>query len=265
MKKARQNYPEHIVPMGGIVLTAGIDVQHNRFAIILRARGRNNCSWLVTWKEIFGNVLDPDDDVWKKLTDWVLGDFPHAAKHKNGASVILKLEALSIDCSDGKTSELVYNWVNALKEVEPTLAVFAAKGSSDLNFNAEIFTEPGSVEANSDKQLRSTMASSMGVTVFIMGAHKAHEEILRRVSLVGVRDRYYHNETSYGQYEEQMLSCIKRISSDNKVTRYELKPGKRKEAIDCEKLALHAAHGIQLQNWTAEHWAQAERSILDNK
>ena len=265
MKKTRQNYPEHIVPMGGIVLTAGIDVQHNRFAIVLRARGRNNCSWLVTWKEIFGNVLDPDDEVWKELTEWVLGDFPHTAKYKNGESVMLKLEALSIDCSDGKTSELVYNWVNALNEIEPTLAVFAAKGSSDLNFNAEIFTEPPSVDGSTDKQIRSTMASSMGVNVYIMGAHKAHEEILRRVSLTGVRDRYYHNETSYGQYEEQMLSCIKRISSDNKITRYELKPGKRKEAIDCEKLALHAAHGIQLQNWTAEHWAQAERSILDNK
>lgn len=262
LRKRRLNYREHIVPLGGIVLTAGIDVQHNRFAIVIRAWGRNNCSWLVSWKEIFGNVLDPADGVWEELTNIMLGTIPHVATGKLGEPVLLKIEALSIDCSDGKTSELVYNWVNAMNEIEPLLPAFAAKGSTDTNFNAEVFTEPGSAEVTSDRQMRNTMASRMGVNVFMMGAHKAHEEILRRLTLQGTRDRYYHNETGYGQYEEQMLSCIKRVTSDNKITRYELKPGKRKEAIDCEKLALHAAYGIQLRNWTDEHWIQAERNIL---
>ncbi|MDD5165740.1 MAG: phage terminase large subunit family protein [Candidatus Pacebacteria bacterium] len=263
LKKRRLSYQEDIVPMGGIVLTAGIDVQHNRFAVRIRAWGKNNCSWGVSWKEIFGNVLDPEDPVWEELTEWMLGDIPHIAKNRKGEAIKLKIEALSIDCSDGKTSELVYNWVNAMQEIEPSLHIFAAKGSTDTNFNAEIFTEPGTPDDPSGKQLRSTMASRMGVNVFIMGAHKAHEEILRRLTLQGIKDRYYHCDHAYGQYEEQMLSCVKRISTDNKVTRYELKPGKRKEAMDCEKLALHAAYAIQLRNWTDEHWIQAERSIMN--
>ena len=61
-----------------------------------------------------------------------------------------------------------------------------------------------------------------------------------------------------------MLSCTKRISTDGKITRFEVKPGKRKEAIDCEKLALHAYFAIQLRNWTDEHWFQAEKQILKN-
>lgn len=261
LKKRRQNYVEHIVPFGGIILTAGIDVQHNRFAIVIRAWGKNNCSWLITWKEIFGNVLNPEDPVWEELTSLVLGTVPHAARDKNGVPIQLSIDGVSIDCSDGKTSELVYNWVNAMHDVEPNLPIYATKGSTDTNFNAEIFSEPASIEVTTDRQLRDTMASRMGVNVFIMGAHKAHEEILRRLTLTGTKDRYYHNETSYGQYEEQMLSCSKRLSND-KITRFELKPGKRKEAMDCEKLALHASYGIQLRNWTDEHWIQAEKNIL---
>jgi len=66
-------------------------------------------------------------------------------------------------------------------------------------------------------------------------------------------------------YEEQMLSMVKRISSDNKVMRYELKPGKRKEAADCEKMNLFVSYALQLREWTDEHWLQAERSILNIK
>jgi len=263
LRKARLSYIEGYVPMGGVVLTAGVDVQHNRFAIVVRAWGRNNCSWGVVWKEIFGNVTDPEDSVWEELTEMMLGEFPHIAKNKYGEHIKLKLEAVSIDCSDGKTSELVYNWVNAMNEVDPTLHVFATKGSSDTNFNAEIYTDPNT-EVTSDKQMRSTMASRMGVTVFMMGAHKAHEEILRRFALTGSKDRYYHTEFSYGQYEEQIVSCVKRISSDNKVMKYELKPGKRKEAIDCEKMNLFASYAIQIRLWTDAHWIQAEQSILKN-
>jgi phage terminase large subunit GpA-like protein len=265
LRKARLSYNEGYVPMGGVLLTAGIDVQHNRFAIAIRAWGRNNCSWGVVWKEIFGNVLDSEDPVWQELTEMMLGTFPHVAKDLHGQNIQLKLEGISIDCSDGKTSQLVYDWVNAMNEVEPLLHVFATKGASDTNFNAEVYTDPRPPEDPTDAQYRATMASRSGVTVFMMGAHKAYEEVLRRLALQGTKDRFYHCEYSYGMYEEQMLSMVKRISSDNKVMRYELKPGKRKEAADCEKMNLFVSYALQLREWTDEHWLQAERSILNIK
>ena len=263
LKKARLSYIENYIPMGGVALTAGIDVQHNRFAIVVRAWGRGNCSWGVMWKEIFGNVTDSEDPVWEELTNLVLGDFPHIAKNKEGKHYQLKLDGVAIDCSDGKTSEVVYSWVDAMNTAEPDLPVFATKGSSDTNFNAEIFTDPKVNEEPTGKELRATMASRMGVTVFIMGAHKAHEEVLRRFALQGSKDRFYHCEFSYGQYEEQILSCIKRITADNKIVQYQLKPGKRKEAIDCEKMNLFVSYALQLRLWTDEHWLNAERQILN--
>ena len=47
-----EDYPELRVPHGGLIVTAGIDVQHDRLAIIIRAFGRNEESWLILWKEV---------------------------------------------------------------------------------------------------------------------------------------------------------------------------------------------------------------------
>lgn len=260
MRKRRLNYPEGLAPIGVLGITAGIDVQHNRFAIVLRGWGRANCSWLISWTEIFGNVLEPDDPVWDRLTELVTNGIEYGVPKADGSRLLIPIDARSIDSSDGKTSELVYAWVAAMNEAGHfTMAV---KGSSDTNFNAEIYTEPGIADDPEDKQLRASLASRMGVNVFILGAHKAHEEILRRVALTGVRDRYYHCETAYGQYEEQMLSCVKRIVPGNRIVAFDLKPGKRKEAIDCEKMALHASFAVGYRHWTDEHWTQIEKSLI---
>jgi len=266
MRSRRQVYPEGIVPISGVVLTMGIDVQHNRFAVVIRAWGRNNCSWLVSWKEIFGNVLDPEDAVWGELTDLYLAPILHAAKKPNGAPIYLNIDACSIDCSDGKTSELVYRWVLAMGNMRKRTDtdqnfVFATKGGTDINFNAEIYTIPGTPDADSFNSARRTQAQTMGVSVWMLGTHKAKEEILRRVALEGSRDRYYHCDTAYGNYEEQMLSCVKRIVSGNQVMRYELKPGQRKEALDCEGLALHASYAMGYRLWTDSQWQQIERHL----
>jgi phage terminase large subunit GpA-like protein len=44
-------YAEGTVPAGGVVLTCGVDVQHDRLAVIVRAWGQHEESWLVLWSE----------------------------------------------------------------------------------------------------------------------------------------------------------------------------------------------------------------------
>lgn len=272
MVALRKNYPEHICPMEGLVLTAGIDVQDNRLAVVIRAWGRNNNSYLVSWMEIFGDVklqectydeegnIDKFLGVWGELTDkTVLADIPHAS----GKS--LRISAISIDSGDN--TELVYRWVLAMQRHNQQ--VFATKGVRDMRFSDdEIYKEPGIFDVNRDQQARKSLFESMGVSLYILGAHKAHTEILSRVMLNKNKDAksniYYFNEQSYGQYEEQMTSCRKLIDTNgtNK-TVYKLIAGKRKEAIDAEKNALHASYAIGLRNYTHGHWAALEQ-YFDN-
>lgn len=259
MKKLRSNYAEGIVPMDGLVLTAGIDVQDNRFAYVVRAWGRNNNSWLVKWEEIFGNVLDQDDPIWQQLSDLlVTGEFPHA----NGKK--LRVAAISIDSADN--TELVYKWVLANLQYNPQ--IFAVKGVRDLRHSEdEIYKEPTVIDITRDQQARKTLAETMGVSIFNLGAHRAHEEILRRVNnnlnKEARSNLYYFNKQSYGQYEEQMTSCRKLLdvrSGYNKAI-FKLIPGKRKEAMDAEKLALHASYCLGIRNYTHSQWKAIEHYL----
>jgi len=264
MKTFRKNYIEGIVPMDGLVLTAGIDVQDTRFAIIIRAWGRNNNSWLVKWIEIFGDVLTQEQDdvgnflgVWGELTDYLIhGNFQHVTGKP------MKVHAISIDSADN--TELVYRWVLAMLKYNSY--VFATKGAKDSRYSdSEIYREPAKVDIKTDIETRQSIAERMGVTLFMLGAHRAHEEILKRVALnknpEARSNLYYHNEQSYGNYEEQMTSCRKIIDIGGTTGKsvFKLISGKRKEAMDGEKLAMHASYAVGIRNYDHEEWKSLEK------
>lgn len=262
LRSRRLNYPEMVVPAGGIILTAGVDVQHNRFAIVIRAWGRNGNSWLVYWGEIYGFVKDPEDPVWQALTELYLGKIPHALS-MSGRPISLAISALSIDSGDGNTTQLVYNWVKSVSRVNKF--TYATKGSSDTSAHAkEIFTVPSDPYAQTDKGKSKKRVETGGTNVYIVGVQAAKDEVLRKLGLTGSKDRSFHYATCRSDYEDQLLSNKKRMNPSGNAVRYELVIGKRDEALDCEVLALHASRALHLHVWTEKHWAQAEQMILKN-
>lgn len=260
MRKLRSNYPEGIVPSDGLVLTMGVDVQINRFAYVIRAWGRNGNSYLITWREIFGNTQNYQDPVWTELKNVITAIYSHSSGKE------LQIAAGSID--SGWNTELVYRFIQEINSIQGYEHFFATKGSDELRFSHdEIYNEPSDLDILTDKQARRTLAETMGVKVYNIGAHKAHNEILRRIGLNLIegcnQDRYYFNEQSYGLYEEQMTSCRKLIDVRSGTQReiYKLVSGKRKEAIDAEKNALHSAYAIGIPSYTHEHWAAIEKYL----
>jgi phage terminase large subunit GpA-like protein len=259
LKARRIVYEENVVPAGGIILTAGVDVQHNRFAVVVRAWGRNGNSWLVYWGEIYGYTRDPEDSVWQALTDLFTKKFPHAFGSEDHP-LSMPISALSIDSGDGNTTQLVYNWVSRVKVHNPY--VFATKGSSDSGAHSkEIFTVPQDPDAQTYKGKRKKLAETMGVNVYIVGVQAAKDEVLRKIALSGNKDRMYHYKGTREDYEEQVLSNKKRFSTVAGHARYELVVGKRDEALDCEVLALHSSRALHLHLWTEKHWQQAETML----
>ena len=268
MKTFRRNYIEHICPMEGLILTCGIDMQHNRAAPIIRAWGRNNNSWLVTWKEIYGNFLvqemDKDGNFlggWGELMDYIVkATIPHASGKP------MKIAAISIDSADN--TELIYKFVLIASEILKLEQryIFATRGTRDLRYSDdEIYQEPSSRDITlTENNTRKSLAERMGVPLYYLGAHRAHEEILRRIALNKNKDArsnmYFHNEQSYGQYEEQITSCRKIIDTNSSYGKsvFKLIPGKRKEAMDAEKNALHAAYALGIRNYPHEHWKSLE-------
>jgi phage terminase large subunit GpA-like protein len=262
MVKLRSNYPEGIVPSDGLILTMGVDVQANRFAYVIRAWGRNGNSWLVTWREIFGNTLNYQDQVWQELLNIITAEYKHAS------GKTLRISGCSID--SGWNTELVYRFVKEINQIPGYESVLATKGSDELRFSHDaIYNEPAEFDLVTYKSVRRSLAETMGVKVYNIGAHKAHNEILRRVGLNLIeecnQDRYFFNEQSYGMYEEQMVSCRKLIETRSGLQRevYKLVSGKRKEAIDAEKNALHNAYALEIPSYTSEHWKAIEAYLYN--
>ena len=270
MVKLRKNYPENICPMEGLILTAGIDVQDNRIALVVRAWGRKDNSWLVLWKEIHGNVVQQEWDeyglrytgVWGELADLLIENpFIHAS----GKDIYVS--AISIDSGDN--TENVYNWVNwanaKLDSLGRNASVFATKGVRELKSSQDpIYQEPSMLDINSNTRARKLLYQTKGITLFILGAHKAHDEILLRIHRNTLPDChsgiYYFSKQSYGQYEEQMLSCRKlQDGASAYKTVFKLIPGRRKEAMDAEKNALHAQKASGIHLFGNDHWRELEK------
>lgn len=111
-------YQEGTAPRGAFVPVAGVDVQDDRLAVVIRAFGRNEESWLIRHCEIFGDTLG--DAVWQELDDLLLAPIPY-----EGGGV-LRVRAALVDSGDGDRTHTVYNWTRP----RARRLVFPCKGLS---------------------------------------------------------------------------------------------------------------------------------------
>lgn len=86
-------------PQAGLVVTAGVDTQDNRLAVVLRAWGRGEESWGLWHGEIYGSPSSPD--TWAKLTELLSGGIRHASGQ------VMHVDAVAIDAG-GHHAEDVY-------------------------------------------------------------------------------------------------------------------------------------------------------------
>src|SRR5690606_27703454 len=114
----REGYPIAQIPMGGLFLTAGVDVQKDRLEVEIVAWGCDRESWSVDYRVLQGDPVKPE--VWKELDGILAESFPH----ESGADLpILKL---AIDT--GYATQEVYDWVRRQSQDR----VLAVKGVERL-------------------------------------------------------------------------------------------------------------------------------------
>lgn len=253
-------YAEFTVPMGGLILTAGVDVQHDRVAVIIRAWGRGEESWLVYWGEIFGSTLVATAGAWVDLDKLLTREF----EHESGAK--LRVLAVSIDGSDGNRTEVVHSFVRPRR----ARGYMAIKGASEqTDDRREIYATPTKVNiAKSNGKRRK--ASRFGPETFIVGTARAKDLVLEtRVKLESGPGSMHWYSTVRPDYWEQLVSEVKAPSRTNKYRKtWQKLSGVRNEALDCEVYALHAARSLKTNLMRDSHWEAIEsrlkqRSLLD--
>lgn len=268
LQERAEAYEQCTVPVGGLVLVMGVDVQHNRLAIQIWAYGRDLESWLVFWGEEYGTTADKSDAVWSALD----GYLQRAYKHASGADVFV--EAVSIDSSDGQTSDAVYHWVR--KHQRSRCRVMAVKGRS--TGVGEIYSVPPA--RSIDPRTVGTKAAKYGVKVYLVGTERAKDHLLGWTAEGGrikLCDRDPDGRVSTGRgagrmhwyagvrqdfYEQLADSEVKvpNAKAGGKLV-WTLKAGRRNEGLDCAVYCEHAARALSLHTWSEARWAMREGAL----
>lgn len=246
-----EDYEEKTIPWGGMVLTAGVDVQHDRLAIVIRAWGRGSESWLVYWGEIHGQTLIENSGAWLDLDLLLTSEFTHASGNK------LVIRAVSVDSSDGTTTDAVYAYVRKRQG----RGYMAIKGASEQGgASKEIFAKP----TTSVDVTKKHKPHKSGVTPYIVGTQRAKDLMIDgRLRLTGNGPgRIHFYKSVRPDYWEQITSEIKaphKTVRNRKV--WQKRSGTRNEALDCEVYALHASMSLKLHLMKPAQWDAIESHL----
>lgn len=246
----RESYPIGEVPEGGLVLTAGADIQANRIECEIVAWGRDRHSWSVDYRVFDGNTNQPQ--VWEKLAELLNEEFPSAY---GGA---LSIRKLAVD--SGYNTLRVYDWARRMGSQN----VMAVKGENHTHVSA-FLGAPTLVDVTaSGRMVRA------GVRLWPVNTSIGKEELyrcLRQSAPDLARGEVWPSGwchfPAYGkEFFEQLCAeqLITRTLAGRTSTRWE-KRRDRNEALDCRIYARAAAATLRMETWPAKRFDDIEAAL----
>lgn len=225
-------YQPLTVPMGGLFLTAGVDVQGDRLAVSIWAWGEGEESWLVYHLELYG---DPTlTKVWDELDTILLSNYTH----ESGTE--LKIIATAID--SGFKPQEVYNFVRR----RPGRNMFAVKGSSTPG--RPVIGKPTLQEVTYKGQ-----TLKKGIRLWSVGVDVVKGIVYSRLRLSSSGAGYIHFYIGLDEEYYSQLTAEKIVTRFHKgfAKREWVKMRDRNEALDCCVYAYAAAiaSGMARFNW----------------
>ncbi len=257
----RETYRIGIVPVGGLFLTAGVDVQKDRIEVEVVAWGRNKESWSVDYLVLDGDTARPE--VWDRLDGVLARDWP---RHGGGT---LPIRVLCVD--SGYATQDVYAWARRHPQAswgpagaaarQPRTAV-AVKGRE-----RDVALLLGVSKADAGGKRRGLRVWSVGTTV-------AKVELYRWLKLEKPTDEALEDGAGYPpgtchfpQYGEDYF---KQLTAERRVIRihkgfprasWEKDPARRNEALDCRVYARAGAAIYGIDRFQERQWKRLEEAL----
>lgn len=222
-KEAYDERPDVEVPARAVALTAGVDVQDNRFELQVFAWGIAGERWVVDWRSVPGNPKEPETRA--ALWDALQRRYKHASGHQ------LPIHATCID--SGYATEDVYDFVLA----HEARKVYATKGYGGRS-GEPIVGKP------SEKRYG---RSPRPVRLYPINVDDAKGDLMGSLALPNPGPGYVHFPTHLESIDEEYFA---QLCAEHKETRYNkagvathvvwVQDRDRNEALDTAVLALAA-------------------------
>lgn len=229
------------VPMGGIYLTAGIDMQMDRLEVEIVAWGPFEQSWSVDYRVLYGDPMA--GEVWEDLDDLLEEEF----LHESGAMLPISASCLDTGGTAGYT-QCAYEYARTKRGKR----LFAVKGVP--GWGRQIVEKP---------QRKQSGKRSRKVDLYLVGTDESKLVVMRRLALLKDGPGYCH----FPDDDAHDKGYFDQLTAEKLTTRYVKgfgirewkKPDKaRNEALDCRVYALAA---LKIMNPSMK--ALAKRLILD--
>jgi phage terminase large subunit GpA-like protein len=259
----REQYELGVVPVGGLFLAAGVDVQDDRLEVEVKAYGRGKESWSVSYHVIqlpdhAGQALKTSSpEVWQELEALLAKDWPHAA---GGTMPIM---AMAIDT--GFRPQMVYEF--AARHPQP------AHGPAGDQIVAPRTVIPTKGTDHAFKLIASVSGTDaarkrQGVRIWSIGTHCAKQEFYDWLRLDLPTDPDEAFPAGYQHYAYGDPDFYKGLCSESRVVRalsgkieWVKDPAVRNEPLDLAVLCRACAAVCGIDRFTEEEWAALEGNM----
>lgn len=251
----RENYEPGTIPRGGLLLTAGVDVQRDRLEAEVVAWSRNRESWSVDYQIFEGKTSEAS--VWQKLETF------RSATYRTESGVDLPIYRMFVDSGDGTTTNDVYGWVRT----QPAGQVLAIKGTDRSILPVG---QPSPVEVTvGGRKIKA------GVKIKLVNVNFFKAELYANLKLRTPTEEelaqgfsyppgfcHFPSGQNYGDEHfkqlcaEQLVSRANRRTGRTRMEWQQTRP--RNEALDCRIYARAAAWDRGLDRMQEKHWKAIE-------
>jgi phage terminase large subunit GpA-like protein len=251
----RERWASGTVPAGGLILTAGADVQKDRIEVDVWAWGRGLESWLVDHVVIKGGPEHATS--WDALTALLGKSWSHAGGSR------LPVARLAIDT--GYEASAVYTWARAqgFAQVAPVKGVEGFNRASPVSGPTWVDATEGGKRLRRGARLWTVAVSTFKAETYrhLRLERPTEEEIAAgaRIPPGTIHLPDWVESEWLKQFVAEQLVTVKTKRGFTRLEWQKLR--ERNEALDARVYARAAAWIVGLDRWSEERWVEAEAEV----
>ena len=238
------------VPAGVLKICAGVDVQDNRFEVILWGFGRGEEMWTVGYIIIDANPADERD--WYKL--WQVLQTP--LQHENGP--LISIAGAGVD-TGGHFTHQAYSFVHAYAQ-RSSMRLIALKGSSKQG-------DPIKGKGTYQDINHAGRIVKRGIKLWMVGTDTAKDLFFGRLKVTQPGPGYVHFSKELPvEFYKGLTAEVRVLARTATGDQYRwVNPKKqRNEALDGTVYAIFISHVLDLHRYEERQWRALEPQLEPN-